>query len=214
MRIVFLLICFLFASQAVAQEESLVTIKVKLGGNSFAQGTGAVIKKLKDAPQDGYYSYILTAAHVIEGGSTFTLLYPNGVKVERAKLVSQNKTADVAVLEGWTPNSIPPIPLAEKVQEDEEIFVYSPRGVRRTKVSAMDENEIYADTFFVSGESGSPILNNKKEVVGVVSGGNHWFKDKKFEIRTDVRPESPKELRIGTWPARMGHIFSIRKIVK
>lgn len=214
MRFLLFISFVLFSGSLLAQEESLVTIKVKLSGNTFAQGTGAVVKKLKDAPQDGYYSYVLTAAHVIEGGSSFTLLYPNGVNVERARLVSQDKTADVAVLEGWTPNSINPIPLAESVQEEEEIFIYSPRGVRRTKVSVVNKNEIYADTFFVSGESGSPVLNNKKEVVGVVSGGSQWLENKKFEIRKDVRPDSPTEKRIATWPGRMGNIFSIRKIIK
>jgi len=204
----------LICGNLLAQEEALVTIKVKLSDNRFAQGTGAVVKKLKDAPQDGYYSYVLTAAHVIEGGSSFTLLYPNGINVERARLISQDKEADVAVLEGWTPNSINPIPLAEGVKEEEEIFVYSPRGVRRTKVSVVDKDEIYADIFFVSGESGSPVLNNRKEVVGVVSGGSIWFTDKKFEIRKDVRPNSATEKRIATWPGRMGHVFSIRKILK
>jgi len=214
MRILLFISFILFSGNLLAQEESLVTIKVKLSGNTFAQGTGSVIKKLKDAPQNGYYSYVLTAAHVIEGGSSFTLLYPNGVNVERARLISQDKTADVAILEGWTPNSINPIPLAESVEEEEEIFIYSPRGVRRTKISVVNKNEIYADVFFVSGESGSPVLNNKKEVVGVVSGGNQWLENKKFEIRKDVRPDSATEKRIATWPGRMGNIFSIRKILK
>lgn len=207
-------IIVLFGGVLFAQEESLVTIKVKLSADRTAQGTGAVIKRLKDAPKDGYYSHILTAAHVIEGGTAFTLLYPDGTTVERAKLISQDRESDVAILEGWTSNKITPIPLAETVEESEDIFIYSPRGVRRTKVSVIDDKEIYADTFLVSGESGSPVLNNKKQVVGVVSGGNGWFENKKFDIRTDVRPNSPTEKRTGTWPARMGHIFSIRKIIK
>lgn len=207
-------IIVLFSGTLFAQEESLVTIKVTLSNGNLAEGTGAVVKKLKDAPQNGYYSHILTAAHVVEGASSAKLLYPNGVEVERARVISRDEKSDVAILEGWTPNSITPIPLANEVKEEEEIFVYSPRGVRRTKVAIMNDTTVYADIMFVSGESGSPVLNNKKEVIGVVSGGHAWFENKKLEIRLDVRQNSAKEKRTATWPGLIGRLDNIRKMVK
>lgn len=207
-------IIVLFGGVLFAQEESLVTIKVALPNGDIADGTGAVIKKLKDAPENGYYSHILTAAHVVEGVTTAKLLYANGVKVDRARVIATHKDSDVAILEGWTPNTVSPIPLADTVQEDEEIFVYSPRGVRRTKIVVMKDVTIYADIFFVSGESGSPVLNNKKEIVGVVSGGHAWFEHKKLEVRIDVMPDSPKEKRTATWPGLIGRLDNIRKQIK
>lgn len=207
-------IIVLFSGALFAQEESLVTIKVTLSNGNLAEGTGAVVKKLKDAPKDGYYSHILTAAHVVEGASSAKLLYPNGVEVERARVISRDEKSDVAILEGWTPNSITPIPLANEVKEEEEIFVYSPRGVRRTKVAIMNDTTVYADIMFVSGESGSPVLNNKKEVIGVVSGGHAWFENKQLEIRLDVRQNSAKEKRTATWPGLIGRLDNIRKMVK
>ena len=210
---IFAIIMF-FGGSLLAQEESLVTIKVTLSNGNLAEGTGAVVKKLKDAPQNGYYSQILTAAHVVEGASSAKLLYPNGVEVERARVISRDEKSDVAILEGWTPNSITPIPLANEVKEEEEIFVYSPRGVRRTKVAIMNDTTVYADIMFVSGESGSPVLNNKKEVIGVVSGGHAWFENKKLEIRLDVRQNSAKEKRTATWPGLIGRLDNIRKMVK
>jgi S1-C subfamily serine protease len=217
MKYILFLFFSLFAFNLIAQEESLVTISVNMPGGGVAQGTGVVIKKLEDAPHalgEGYRSLILTAAHVVEGSSTYNVLYTNGQPVSNSTLVSKDEKADVAILKSWTPSKISPVPLGETIQEEEEIFICSPRGIRRTKVSAMDENEIFADVFFVSGESGSPVLNSKKEVIGVVSGGNTWFKDKKFEIRKNVLPNSEKEFRVSTWPGRMGHIFSIKKIIK
>lgn len=210
---IFAIIVF-FGGSLLAQEESLVTIKVTLSNGNLAEGTGAVVKKLKDAPKDGYYSHILTAAHVVEGASSAKLLYPNGVEVERARVISRDEKSDVAILEGWTPNSVTPIPLANEVKEEEEIFVYSPRGVRRTKVAIMNDTTVYADIMFVSGESGSPVLNNKKEVIGVVSGGHAWFENKKLEIRLDVRQNSAKEKRTATWPGLIGRLDNIRKMVK
>ena len=210
---IFAIIVF-FGGSLLAQEESLVTIKVTLSNGNLAEGTGAVVKKLKDAPKDGYYSHILTAAHVVEGASSAKLLYPNDVEVERARVISRDEKSDVAILEGWTPNSITPIPLANEVKEEEEIFVYSPRGVRRTKVAIMNDTTVYADIMFVSGESGSPVLNNKKEVIGVVSGGHAWFENKKLEIRLDVRQNSAKEKRTATWPGLIGRLDNIRKMVK
>lgn len=210
---IFAIIVF-FGGSLLAQEESLVTIKVTLSNGNLAEGTGAVVKKLKDAPKDGYYSHILTAAHVVEGASSAKLLYPNGVEVERARVISRDEKSDVAILEGWTPNSITPIPLANEVKEEEEIFVYSPRGVRRTRVAIMNDTTVYADIMFVSGESGSPVLNNKKEVIGVVSGGHAWFENKKLEIRLDVRQNSAKEKRTATWPGLIGRLDNIRKMVK
>lgn len=210
---IFAIIVF-FGGSLLAQEESLVTIKVTLSNGNLAEGTGAVVKKLKDAPKDGYYSHILTAAHVVEGASSAKLLYPNGVEVERARVISRDEKSDVAILEGWTPNSITPIPLANEIKEEEEIFVYSPRGVRRTRVAIMNDTTVYADIMFVSGESGSPVLNNKKEVIGVVSGGHAWFENKKLEIRLDVRQNSAKEKRTATWPGLIGRLDNIRKMVK
>lgn len=210
---IFAIIVF-FGGSLLAQEESLVTIKVTLSNGNLAEGTGAVVKKLKDAPQNGYYSHILTAAHVVEGASSAKLLYPNGIEVERARVISRDEKSDVAILEGWTPNSVDPIPLASEVKEEEEIFVYSPRGVRRSKVAIMNDTTVYADIMFVSGESGSPVLNNKKEVIGVVSGGHAWFENKKLEIRLDVRQNSPKEKRTATWPGLIGRLDNIRKMTK
>lgn len=212
MRMLFFVFFSIISSFVVAQEESLVTIYGTFP-EGRGSGTGVVIKKISEAPQDGYYGRILTAAHVAEGRQLETL-YTNGVKALRARLISKDSENDVAIIEGWIPNSIKPVTLAEKVEEGEEIFIYSPRGITRTKVSLLRKGEIYADTFVVQGDSGAPVLNNKKEVVGVVSGGSFWVDGRKLKIRETVLPNAKQEERVVTWPTRMGNIFSIRKIFK
>lgn len=212
MRMLFFVFFSMISSLAIAQEESLVTIYGTFP-EGRGSGTGVVIKKMSEAPQDGYYGRILTAAHVAEGGQLETL-YVNGVKALRARLISKDDENDVAIIEGWIPNSVKPVPLAETVQEGEEIFIYSPRGITKTKVSLLREGEIYADTFVVQGDSGAPVLNSKKEVVGVVSGGSFWVNGRKLKIRETVVPNSKQDERTVTWPTRMGNIFSIRKIFK
>lgn len=220
MKGLFFLVVSLISSVAIAQEDSLVTIYAKYAerdtnGRSImveGNGTGVVIKKLKDAPGNGYYSYVLTAAHV--AGTDIKTMYPDGTMVERAKVVKKDDKNDVAIIETWTPNSVKPVEMAETITEGDEIFIYSPRGVRRTKVSVVREGEIYADAFSVSGESGSPVLNNQKQVVGVISGGSMWLSEKKFKVRKSVKPKDSEEERTATWPTRMGNVFSIKKLLQ
>ncbi len=202
------------SATAIAQEDSLVTIYAKESQYRFSTGTGVVIKKIKDAPQDGYYSHVLTAAHVVEGASSFDTLYATGIKSERAKLVSKDEENDVAIIEAWTPNTVKPVEVGTTIAEGDAVYICSPRGITKTKISVLVDGEIYADTFVVSGDSGSPVFNESKQVVGVVSGGSFWIENRKLKIRETVVQTSPQDERIVTWPTRMGNIFSIRKILK
>lgn len=212
MRTLFFTFIIFICNITIAQEESLVTIYADYP-EGRGSGTGIVIKKISDAPQDGYYGHILTAAHVAEGKRLETL-YRNGIKAERATVVSSDSTNDVAIIQSWVPNKVEPIEIAETVKEGEEVFIYSPRGITRTKISLIRKGEAYADTFVVSGDSGAPVLNSNKKIIGVISGGSFWLEDRKLKIRQSVLANAKEDERIATWPTRMANVFSIRKIFK
>lgn len=212
MKILFFVFAMFISSATIAQEESLVTIYADYP-EGRGSGTGIVIKKIGDAPQDGYYGHILTAAHVAEGKRLETL-YRNGVKAERATVVNSDSKNDIAIVHSWIPNKIQPVEIAESLQEGEEVFIYSPRGITKTKISIIRKGEAYADTFVVSGDSGAPVLNIDKKIIGVISGGSFWIEDRKLKIRQNILANAKEDERIVTWPTRMGNVFSIRKIFK
>lgn len=212
MKILFFVFAVFISGLAIAQEESLVTIYANYP-EGRGSGTGIVIKKVGEAPQDGYYGHILTAAHVAEGTKLETL-YRNGIKSERATVVNSDSTNDVAIVHSWVPNKVKPIEIAETVKEGEDVFIYSPRGITKTKISIIRKGEAYADTFVVSGDSGAPVLNVDKKIVGVISGGSFWLEDRKLKIRQSILADAKEDERIVTWPTRMANVFSIRKIFK
>ena len=143
---------------------------------STASGTGFVIDK------DGH---IVTASHVVDGASSITITFENGV-TRTAKLLGQDDATDVAVLKVDPAGlNLHPLKLASSASLDvgDEVaaigdpFGYS-RSISTGIVSGVDRtieapngftvaHAIQTDAALNPGNSGGPLLNAAGEVVGI-----------------------------------------------
>lgn len=194
----------LFATTALADDKSpLVKIITPQG-----TGTGSVVSILENKPvADGFEGYILTAYHVIAPSAAnskrdISIAYENGRIAEKCQVVAFNKEADIALIWAWVPEEVIVQKIAARpaAYNDALMFIGLGGGIKIT-----DENEIrrisgkasvpthpdrlYSDTVLIPGDSGGPVLNDDKKLVGVISGGWFWY-----------RTEENKQKR--TWPAR------------
>ena len=65
--------------------------------------------------------------------------------------------------------------------------------------------KIFADVPLLPGDSGGPVFNSNREVVGVISGGWFWYDaGVKLPNGSKIRP---------TWPARASNIDPIRVLM-
>ena len=142
------------------------TFTVKAGG---AHGAGFFVST------DGY---ALTAAHVVSGLETVMVRLASGIELE-AKVVRSSPQADVALLKvsgsgfpcfalGATPAVgsdvfVVGTPLSEELEKSVSKGVVS--GLQRVS----ETDYIQTDAAVNAGNSGGPMLNNKGEVLGIVS---------------------------------------------
>ena len=130
---------------------------------------------------------IMTAAHVVQMAEDVAVRWVNG-EVSKAKIVSSNPNADVALLQAEdVPDTIKPLVLADSdpVRVGDEVFIIgAPRKYANTLtvgyVSARRKPDdlfggiepvelLQTDAAINEGNSGGPMFNMVGEVIGVVS---------------------------------------------
>lgn len=159
-------------------KDSLVYIE-SINDEYVNSGTGFVYKK------DAYYDYILTNYHIIEDYNKIYIYNKNKDKVNGVvELFDKNK--DIAVIKIENKLNLKKVKIgnSEKLKVADEIYTLGTpidfnyfgtlsKGIisslnRKINVSGNTYNTIQIDTNINEGNSGSPLLNKKGEVVGIV----------------------------------------------
>lgn len=173
---------------------------VKIAGDGY-QGSGSVIKYVKDSETEGYYiGLILTAAHVIYSKETKFEVYFNngaitngGVVVDLPSGYNNDPYCDYGIIRALIPDSVTPINIStEDVPVGAEVEMCGfGRGEFKHWLGEYAGDLINGDGHIVfgwgvQGDSGGPILY-KGKVIGVICFGTAT---KKFEdtSRTIVTP--------------------------
>lgn len=194
-------------------------MKVGLDG---AEGTGVIVHVDRSRPSaDGFLGYGLTAHHVVRkdnGRGAITVDYRNGRHAHRGRVVSHDEENDLAVLWVWVPASVVPAKIASQSARYGDSLELAGLGGRAgvecclrhfSAKAAVTTNEekIYADVALLPGDSGGPIFNAQRELVGIISGGWFWFHP------TEPPVANPAGMHT-TWPARACNTGSILKLLK
>lgn len=197
-------------TQEGEHHKSLVKIDVigkstsdpKLGPiNPVWSGSGTVIEG----------NMILTAAHVMEDGISFTVTFSDGSKKMATYGISESK-ADVGVLKCEVPNNIPFLRIAIANPNDDETVEVCGFGLGGPLRHFSGTTRVYSgdvlgvDAYVIPGDSGGCVVNENKEIIGVVSGGIAWSATKKFS--ENGRNATP------TWPTRCGGLEAIKRVSK
>jgi S1-C subfamily serine protease len=167
-----------------AIQPSLVLIETKLttptDGKDVGLGSGVIIDDQGD---------ILTALHVVAGGSGIQLTFADGTTSE-AQIANQQPENDIAVLRAvHPPAQIVPATLGNPnaVQTGDEAYVVgNPLGLYSSMsagvISGLHrtfqppdggqkiKNMIQIDAAVNPGNSGGPLLNRSGQVIGIVTG--------------------------------------------
>ena len=184
---------FEFPRTSFVQLKQLVTIKTCKPGNPFEcadttsgiSGSGSIVKVTKVG------SFVLTAEHVCNSATLAN--YTRGKKVNRRdfyaidlygkeynlKVVGTNVRFDLCLVFANGLISHPAIPISKKPPEPGKRFynVASPMGVFNIDMvpafsghfaGSDGENDIYSIPAH-QGSSGSPVLNDRGEIVGVIT---------------------------------------------
>lgn len=154
---------------------AVVTVAAVHGNDSASIGTGVIFTS------DGY---LLTNAHVIEGGKSCLVLLSDGRRFD-ALLVGYDEEQDVAVLKAMDASDLPTAEIgnsADLVEGDKVYAIGSPLGLelRNTLtdgiVSAVDRDVevdgrimtmIQTNAALNAGNSGGPLINEYGQVVGL-----------------------------------------------
>ena len=158
-------------------------------------GCGVVFRIDKTTPNgSGFNGWVLTAAHVVSdlgasGGLTRAsggvgIQFQNKRKAKDCKIVAFDSEHDIAILWTWVPEdaAVAQIAVEPIIRGDRVEFVGLGGGTEPSdpirhfygfSSYPTTEDVIYADTCLLPGDSGGPIFNREKELVGVISGG--WF---------------------------------------
>lgn len=164
---------FLMTSAELSKQEDIQTYKqsVVVIETTDSKGTGFSMNERGD---------IMTNYHVIEGYNKVTVAFPNqGLYV--GEVVATYPEIDLAVLEIDTDDTLPYLPLSDtfQLQQEEDIyFIGNP-----LKFNGIANKGVVLDYIFVQskslpvvmmdapvyrGNSGSPVINQAGEVIGVV----------------------------------------------
>lgn len=158
--------------------KSVVTITVSnLAEDSAASGSGVIMS------EDGY---VITNAHVVEGGSSFTVTLYDGKTTYNAKMVGSDAQTDLAVLKVEAKD----LDAAEfgdssKIEVGDRCFaIGSPLGIEFENsftggyVSAIDRDVtvndyvmtlIQTDASINAGNSGGALINEYGQVIGITN---------------------------------------------
>jgi serine protease Do len=196
---------------SAAHHEAIV--QVSLDG---AVGTGVVIHVDKEKPlPGGFEGYCLTAHHVVaddEGRRSIRVTYRNGRTAKKCRVVESDQDRDVALIWVWVPEAIRPAKLAQGISVGGDNLEFTGLGggvdlrccLRHfSAVASLPTNsdETFADVPLLPGDSGGPVFNANREVVGVISGGWFWWDG-------GVKAENGSAIR-ATWPAQASNTEAI-----
>ncbi|MDR0947877.1 MAG: S1C family serine protease [Ruminococcus sp.] len=163
--------------------------------------------------------YIITNAHVVDGGKQFAVQLYDGTTYE-AEVIGSDSAADIAVVridaEGLTPASFGK---TEDVKQGEQVAVIASSGIELNDSvtfgyvsntarsfagsSGYDNNYLQIDAAVNPGNSGGPVVNMYGQVVGIVSSkyiGNYTnsaplvFESIGFAIQIDHAAETALSL--------------------
>lgn len=157
----------LYANEDVRQyKEAIVEVRTPSG-----KGTGFAIS------EDGY---IITNEHVIDNETNITISFPEA-GIFAAEVIKADETVDTALLKINSDEMVPflPLSLEEFVQQNEHIlFIGNPlsysfianEGVAIDEVILKNWSEPVwmLDAPIYKGNSGSPVLNEAGQVVGII----------------------------------------------
>ena len=154
---------------------AVVVVVAAQEDGSALLGTGVIFT------EDGY---LLTNAHVIEGGQSCMILLPDDRRYE-AKLVGYDEKRDVAVLKAMDAEQLPTAEIGDSTQLVEGDKVYAignPLGLelrgtltdgivsainRNVKVGDRTMTLIQTNAALNEGNSGGPLINEYGQVVGL-----------------------------------------------
>lgn len=183
-------------------------------------GTGIIIYVDRDKPtKKGFEGYCLTAYHVVEqdnGRRSISVTYRNGRVAQNCKVMAFDKELDVAIIWVWVPEHIEPAPMADTIARAGDSLEFTGLGggsrlsccLRHFSAKAAaptNENTIYADAALLPGDSGGPVFNDRKELVGIISGGWFWWDG-------GVTTSLGSSIK-ATWPARACNVGAIQRLV-
>lgn len=191
-------------------------------------GTGVIIGLDPSSDlKNGSLGYCLTAWHVVapdkkekEEGKTeeveASIVYRSGRKAKNCRVLAHDEQADVALLHVWVPPEVVPAKLAQAAVSGGDTLEFAGLGggselsccLRHfTAVASPPSSgeKIFADATLLAGDSGGPVFNKNREVVGVISGGWFWY---------DGGVRGPAGQNVGTtWPARASNLGPIQEIM-
>lgn len=183
-------------------------------------GTGVVIEIDESKPlKGGAEGYVLTAFHVVQddkGEGMIKVKYRNGKRAKKCRIVHADEHKDVALLWVWVPDGIPSSPLATDPIESGDQLEFAGLGggsklsccIRHFSATASTPSsleKIFADVPLLPGDSGGPVFNAEREVVGIISGGWFWF-------NSGITTPSGSSIRT-TWPARASNVGPLQMLI-
>lgn len=149
----------------------------------------------------------------VSKSSSVRVLFRDGTESD-GQLIEFDRQHDLALVQTQVPDGIEPATIANITARhrmylefaglgggaslEDSLRHFSGRANRPTNA-----NFIYADETLLPGDSGGPIFNKRKELVGIISGGWFWWNAKK--------PDGTAVL--STWPARASNLNPIRKLL-
>ncbi len=201
-------------TQTATHHQSIVQVTAS-GGT----GTGVVVHVNKDKPiKDGYEGYCLTAWHVVAevNDNSIKVVYRNGRRAKGCRVLKTDEETDVALIWAWIPKGIEAAKVANEPIKGGDKLEFTGLGggsdlqccLRHFSAVASSPTtleKIFADVPLLPGDSGGPVFNEKREVVGIISGGWFWW---------DGGVKMPNGSKIkATWPARASNIDPIRVLM-
>ena len=183
-------------------------------------GTGVVVEIDESKPlKGGHEGYVLTAFHVVQddkGEGIIKVRFRNGKRAKKCRIVHADEHRDVALIWVWIPDGIPASPVATDPIESGDNLEFAGLGggsqlsccIRHFSATASSPSsleKIFADVPLLPGDSGGPVFNQNKEVVGIISGGWFWF-------NSGITTPSGSSVRT-TWPARASNVGPLQSLI-
>ncbi len=194
--------------------ESIVQINCN-GGT----GTGIIVDVDKsEKVAGGFKGHCLTAYHVVKDDNNkgeIAVIFRNGRKAKNCRVVEFDETADVALLWIWIPEGLEAAKIATKPVQKGDLLEFAGLGggsdlscclrhFAATASTPSSEQKIFSDVPLLPGDSGGPVFNQNREVVGIISGGWFWWDG-------GVKTSSGASLN-ATWPARAANVDPIQTL--
>ncbi len=207
-------------TEAAPHHGAVAKIEVANLGN----GSAVVVHKFEAKHKGGSYGLVATARHILVSSNkeedpsakwnsinTIRIVYANGKAGTKSDCVWSDAKNDVALIYAWIPDEITPAPIAANCSEVSDLVEFAGfggsskvlRSFTAPVLSVSTRDKIYADAFLIVGDSGCPVFNESKEVVGVASGG--WFWDVERRVISSEGISLPT-----TWPARATNSEALR----